>query len=87
MTNLIQPLDAATHLNPSRVLIVIVLGVHTPGAVLIQPAAFVRGAAETMPENVTVYENSPVTAVQGSGPFHRELSSRKYQSGQTNANQ
>ena len=44
-------------------------GVHTPGAVLIQPAAFTRGAAASMPENVTVYEESPVTSLSGPDPF------------------
>lgn len=38
-------------------------GMHTPGTVLVQPAALVRGLARTMPENVQVYENSPVTRI------------------------
>ena len=37
--------------------------VHTPGTVLMQPAALVRGLADTMPENVTLHEQSPVTAI------------------------
>jgi len=40
------------------------LGLHTPGTILMQPTALVRGLADTMPENVSLYENSPVTAVQ-----------------------
>ena len=47
-------------------------GLHTPGTILIQPAALVTGMARTMPENVTVYENSPVTEVHY-GPVHRLL--------------
>ena len=39
------------------------LGVHTPGCVLMQPAALVRGLARAMPANVDVYEDSPVVAV------------------------
>ncbi len=38
-------------------------GLFTPGTILIQPAALVRGLAETMPANVTVFEDSPVTAI------------------------
>lgn len=35
--------------------------VYTPGGVLMNPAALTRGLADTLPRNVTVYENSPVT--------------------------
>lgn len=35
--------------------------VYTPGCVLMNPAALVRGLADTLPENVTIHENSPVT--------------------------
>jgi len=34
--------------------------VHTPGSVLMQPAALVRGLARSLPENVMLFENSPV---------------------------
>lgn len=34
--------------------------VHTPGNVLMNPAALVRGLADTLPQNVTLYEHSPV---------------------------
>lgn len=34
--------------------------VHTPGCRLLNPAALVRGLADNLPENVTLYENSPV---------------------------
>lgn len=33
--------------------------VYTPGCALMNPAALVRGLADTLPENVTLYENSP----------------------------
>lgn len=35
--------------------------VYTPGCVLMNPAGLTRGLADTLPENVTLYENSPVT--------------------------
>jgi len=35
-------------------------GVYTPGCVLMNPAALCRGLADTMPQNVTVFENAPV---------------------------
>lgn len=34
--------------------------VYTPGDVLVNPAALTRGLADTLPENVTVHEHSPV---------------------------
>ena len=34
--------------------------VFTPGGALMNPAALTRGLADTLPENVTLYENSPV---------------------------
>ncbi len=36
--------------------------VHTPGCKLLNPAALVRGLADNLPANVTLYENSPVIA-------------------------
>lgn len=35
--------------------------VYTPGCVLMNPAALTRGLADTLPGNVTLYENTPVT--------------------------
>ena len=35
--------------------------VFTPGGALMNPAALTRGLADTLPKNVTLYENSPVT--------------------------
>jgi glycine/D-amino acid oxidase-like deaminating enzyme len=37
--------------------------VRTPGTVLMQPAALVRGLADTLPPNVTLHENSAVLAI------------------------
>lgn len=38
-------------------------GLYTPGTVLVQPAALVRGLARTLPENVQLCEMTPVTQV------------------------
>ncbi len=35
-------------------------GLYTPGCILLNPAALTRGLADSLPENVTLYENSPV---------------------------
>lgn len=35
----------------------------TPGTVLVQPSALVKGLADTLPANVTLYENTPITDV------------------------
>jgi glycine/D-amino acid oxidase-like deaminating enzyme len=39
-------------------------GARTPGAVLIQPAALVRGLAATLPGSVELYEETPVRAIR-----------------------
>ncbi|AEA69955.1 Putative oxidoreductase [Pseudomonas brassicacearum subsp. brassicacearum NFM421] len=36
----------------------------TPGTALIQPAALVKGLADSLPANVTLYENTPITEVE-----------------------
>ncbi len=38
--------------------------VYTPGCRLLNPAALVRGLADSLPENVTLYENTPVTGLE-----------------------
>lgn len=35
----------------------------TPGTMLVQPSALVKGLADTLPPNVTLYENTPITEV------------------------
>jgi glycine/D-amino acid oxidase-like deaminating enzyme len=37
--------------------------VHTPGGRLMNPAALCRGLADSLPDNVTLYENCPVLAI------------------------
>jgi glycine/D-amino acid oxidase-like deaminating enzyme len=41
--------------------------VYTPDGILMQPAALCRGLAESLPENVTILENSPVLRVEPVG--------------------
>lgn len=38
--------------------------VHTPGTILVQPAALVRGLAASLPANVDLYEDSPVVRLE-----------------------
>jgi len=38
--------------------------IYTPGCVLMNPAALVRGLADTLPANVTLFENSPVLTIE-----------------------
>ena len=45
-------------------------GLFTPGAVMIQPAAFIRQAAAHLSSRIEIYENSPVLAMQ-TGSRHR----------------
>lgn len=37
---------------------------YTAGTILIQPAAMVKGLADTLPSNVTLYENTPILGVE-----------------------
>ena len=39
------------------------LGLYSPGTYLMNPAALTRGLAASLPENVDLYENSPVTGL------------------------
>ena len=38
-------------------------GLFTPGTMLVQPSALVKGLADSLPANVTLYENTAITAV------------------------
>ncbi len=44
-------------------------GVHVQGAALVQPAAMMRGLGATLPANVALYEDSPVTELRTDGAF------------------
>ena len=50
----LDPLLGTAHFNAA---------VYTPGCILMNPAALTRGLAESLPDNVTLYERSPVTEV------------------------
>ncbi|WP_434361768.1 FAD-binding oxidoreductase [Parasalinivibrio latis] len=41
--------------------------IYTSGSYLMQPAALVRGLAESLPENIDVYEQSPVHRIEKAG--------------------
>ncbi len=45
-------------------------GVYTPGCVLMNPAALCRGLADSLPQNVTVFENSPVVEAKFQNGVH-----------------
>lgn len=44
-------------------------GYETETRAFVQPAALIRGLADTLPSNVAVLEHAVVEAVEGSGPF------------------
>lgn len=48
-------------------------GIYTPGTYLVNPAALIRGLADSLPAQVKRFENSPVIEanLQGSSPFVR----------------
>lgn len=37
---------------------------HTPGTMLVQPSALVKGLADSLPANVQLYEDMPITAIE-----------------------
>ena len=41
--------------------------IYTPGGALMNPAALTRGLADSLPANVTLYERTPVTAMETAG--------------------
>lgn len=43
-------------------------GVRTKEGYLLQPAALIRGLADTLPERARLYESTPVVAIDGTGP-------------------
>ena len=46
--------------------------IYTPGGALLNPAALTRGLADTLPGNVTLYENSPVQQASFENGVHVE---------------
>ncbi len=51
-------------------------GLYTPGAAVLQPASYLRGLAEGLSGNVTIYENSPVGRLERTGAVWRVQTSR-----------
>ncbi len=50
-------------------------GIWTKGDVLLQPAALVRGLSNTLPENVELFDNSPITKIsEQNGKLYLECS-------------
>ncbi len=43
-------------------------GLYSPDCYLVQPAALIRGLADALPSNVTLFEHSPVLKLQRQGP-------------------
>ncbi len=48
-------------------------GVHVHQGALLQPAALVRGLADTLPANVKLHERSPVLGIENGAPLTLEL--------------
>lgn len=55
-------------------------GVHIADGALVQPAALVRGLADTLPANVSLHEQSPVLSIDGSGPPRLRLAAAEVKS-------
>jgi glycine/D-amino acid oxidase-like deaminating enzyme len=47
-------------------------GLRLPGSVLVQPAALIRGLAASLPDNVELYEESPVRSIEKRERFRLE---------------
>ena len=45
-------------------------GLFTPGTVLLQPAAYVRGIAEKLSEKIKLHENTPALSISKKGSTH-----------------
>lgn len=52
-------------------------GLHTMNNVFVQPAALVRGLADSLPANVHILEHSPVISISGTNPYTVHTTSRK----------
>ena len=49
------------------------VGIHVTGGALLQPAALVRGLAQTLPANVRLHEQSPVVKIEDGKPLTLRL--------------
>ncbi|VVE61830.1 FAD-dependent oxidoreductase [Pandoraea anapnoica] len=57
-------------------------GYHSDNNVFVQPAALVRGLADSLPANVRLWENEPVVTLDGSGPFTVTTATTQLRAGQ-----
>ncbi|WP_428983464.1 NAD(P)/FAD-dependent oxidoreductase [Paraburkholderia phymatum] len=53
-------------------------GFHSPNNVFVQPAALIRGLADSQPSNVVLVESEPVIALSESSPFRITTSAAEY---------
>ncbi|MEM5340498.1 NAD(P)/FAD-dependent oxidoreductase [Paraburkholderia azotifigens] len=53
-------------------------GFHSPNNVFVQPAALIRGLADSLPANVVLVENEPVVELSESSPFRITTSEAEY---------
>ncbi|SEJ30742.1 NAD(P)/FAD-dependent oxidoreductase [Paraburkholderia diazotrophica] len=53
-------------------------GFHSPNNVFVQPAALIRGLADSQPSNVVLVESEPVMALSESSPFRITTSEAEY---------
>lgn len=44
-------------------------GIYTPGAILVNPASLTLGLAASLPDNVTLYDNTPVMKIEHGQPM------------------
>lgn len=56
-------------------------GLHTKNNVFVQPAALIRGLADTLPANVTLLENTPVVSVSRNGQCLVQTKDRQFRAG------
>ena len=54
-------------------------GYHSMNNVFVQPAALIRGLADTLPANVWLMENNPVLSIAGGGPYRVRTREGEYQ--------
>jgi glycine/D-amino acid oxidase-like deaminating enzyme len=53
-------------------------GYHSPNNVFVQPAALIRGLADSLPPNVVLLEDEPVLSLSQSAPFHVRTASGEF---------
>lgn len=57
-------------------------GYHSDNNVFVQPAALVRGLADSLPANVRLWENEPVVSLDGTGPYTVTTATARLRAGQ-----